>query len=155
MQILTSQSMSRSVSGGSDPTDVDGRLTTPVDYQHYQSQFASNDQELRKVSDTLIRNGKLYSQSFIPNFALSDHALSIQPHPQPEGVFFRGGSNDMFGTNFAVSSERNDAKPNINPFADTDYERDRAARIMQNKQTLENLGLDQSVSLHRMLSVWR
>lgn len=140
MQILPSQSMSRSTSGGSDQADMDGRLMTPVEHQFYQSQISADNQDLRKVSDSLNRGHGIFSSQFIPNFGLADHSLSIAPHPQPEGgAFF--GRNGVFNTDFAVSSERNDVKPEIAGQHETEYGRERAAQIAQNKETLVNLGL--------------
>ncbi len=146
----SAQSMSRSTSGASEPAQFDERLVTPFEYRQYHATMGPtlnpNEQDLRKVSDSLGRVGnRVYSQSFIPNFELSGHSLSVQPHPQPQGMFFARGGD--FTTDFAVSSERHDVKPELHGPLDTEYERERASQIMQNKKTLESLGLGGQVSV--------
>lgn len=145
--------MSRSTSGASDaPHNVGHRLLTPH-YEERHDRLNSSEQELRKVSDSLGRNRPFYSGTFTPNIDLLGHGLGLGVHPQPEGDYFsRGYSTE----HFALSAERGETKPDIvGLHGDTEYERERAAQIMNNKKLLENVGLGaagNSVSLFPHIS---
>ena len=145
--------MSRSTSGASDaPHNVGHRLLTPH-YEERHDRLNSSEQELRKVSDSLGRNRPFYPGTFTPNIDLLGHGFGLGLHPQPEGDYFsRGYSTE----HFALSAERGETKPDIvGLHGDTEYERERAAQIMNNKKLLENVGLGaagNSVSLFPHIS---
>ncbi|WVF68004.1 hypothetical protein IAT40_002766 [Kwoniella sp. CBS 6097] len=138
-------SMSRSTSGASDIGPETTRLLTPA-FEYRQDRLSPAEQELRKVSDSLGDPGRRsYSSTYTPSFDLP-HTVNLGPHPQPDGVFFggRGYGND----HFTLSAERGDFKPDLG-FADTEYERERQARIMSNQKLMDDMGFNEATSAFR------
>ncbi|WWC65243.1 uncharacterized protein I303_107860 [Kwoniella dejecticola CBS 10117] len=148
-------SMSRSTSGASDFGPESTRLVTPA-FEYRQDRLSPAEQELRKVSDSLgdhsaLNGRKLWSGSsvFTPSFDLQPNQIHLAPHAQPENIFFGGSRGDPYGNDhFTMSAERGgEQKPDLYAMgfasseADTEYERARQSRIMNNKQLLENVGL--------------
>ncbi|WVN89819.1 uncharacterized protein L203_105049 [Cryptococcus depauperatus CBS 7841] len=129
----SSYSMSRSTSGASDGPDTTRLLTPHLDYRR-----SPHEIDLRKVSDSLA-NGKYIPQvAFTPSFDPQSHSLGLGPHPQPGEMFF--GNRGYGNSNFSLSEERgNDRDANL--MDETEYERERAAQIMNNKKLLEDVGL--------------
>lgn len=134
-----SYSMSRSTSGVSDVPNDGHRLLTPhLEYRN--DHLNSAEQEIRKVSDSLGRaSSRFYPGTFAPSLDFPGHGLGLGPHPQPDSLHFaRGYVNE----HFALSAERGEIKPEIvGLHGDTEYEKERAAQIMNNKKLLEDVGL--------------
>ncbi|OXG73918.1 hypothetical protein C348_01900 [Cryptococcus neoformans Gb118] len=130
-------SMSRSTSGASDGGHDTTRLLTPsLDYR--SDRRSPHELDLRKVSDSLGDKKHFSQVAFTPHFDLQSHSLGLDPHPQPENMFFsdRGYSN----TSFNLSSERGAGK-DTGLAGETEYERERAEQIMNNRKLLEDVGL--------------
>ena len=129
--------MSRSTSGASDAAADNHRLLTPH-LEYNGDHLNSAEQELRKYSDSLGRSSsRFYPGGYAPTFDVQSQGLG--PHPQPKAsVFARKFPNE----HFALSDERERSKPDIMSFhADTEYERERAANMLNNKKLLDNVGL--------------
>lgn len=112
-----------------------GRLLTP------QYEYRDSHDDLRRVSDPTIgmTRDRLYPASYAPSYqAQGGHGLGLGAHPQPTEVYFRGNPY----SEYALSSERNDVKPNMAMVhGETEYERERQEQIMNNKRLLEEVGL--------------
>lgn len=129
--------MSRSTSGASDSEHNTTRLLTPsLDYR--SDRRSPHEVDLRKVIDSLGDKKHLSQVPFTPHFDLQSHSLGLGPHPQPEDMFFgnRGYSNAAFN----LSSERG-AREGTDLTGETEYERERAEQIMNNRKLLEDVGL--------------
>lgn len=134
----TNYPMSRSTSGASvsDNGNEMGRLLTP----HYEYREGVHD-DMRKVSDPMnFSRDRLYPASYAPSYqAHSGHGLGLGPHPQPTELYFRG---NPYGDHYALSSERSDVKPSASMLnAETEYERERQERIMENERLFQDVGL--------------
>lgn len=130
-------SMSRSTSGASDSEQNTTRLLTPsLDYR--SDRRSPHEVDLRKVIDSLGDKKHLSQVAFTPYFDFHSHSLGLGPHPQPEDMFFgnRGNSNAVFN----LSSERG-AGEDTDLTGETEYERERAEQIMNNRKLLEDVGL--------------
>ncbi|KIR67826.1 hypothetical protein I314_02243 [Cryptococcus bacillisporus CA1873] len=130
-------SMSRSTSGASDSEHNTARLLTPsLDYR--SDRRSPHEVDLRNVIDSLGDKKHLSQVAFTPHFDLQSHSLGLGPHPQPEDMFFgnRGYSNAAFN----LSSERG-AGEDTDLTGETEYERERAEQIMNNRKLLEDVGL--------------
>jgi hypothetical protein len=115
-------------------------LTPHLDFRN--DYLSPNEQELRKVSDSLGRPRFYQHQSAGGlsggGFDMTQ-GLGLDPHPQPNGFFF---NRTVAGDHFALSAERGDAKPPFSSFqAETEYERQREHNIQDNQKLLENLGV--------------
>jgi len=144
--------MSRSTSGASDaPKDTGHRLLTPH-LEFRNEHLTPAEQEIRKASDSLGRaSSRFYPGTFAPGFDFPNHGLSFGAHPQPNATQFgRGFAND----HVAISAERGEVKPDVGGvYGDTEYERERAAQIIDNKKIMDDvLGQARnSVSIHSIL----
>ena len=129
--------MSRSTSGASDAAADTHRLLTPH-LEYNGDHLNSAEQELRKYSDSLGRSSsRFYPGAYAPTFDVQSQGLG--PHPQPETTFF---GRKFPNEHFALSDERDENKPDILSFhADTEYERERAANMLNNKKLLDDVGL--------------
>lgn len=135
--------MSRSTSGASDAAGDATRLLTPhLDFRN--DYLSPNEQELRKVSDSLGRP-RFYQPQSAGGLSGGGYdmtqGLGLDPHPQPSGFFF---NRTVAGDHFALSAERGDAKPPLSSFsfqAETEYERQREHNIQDNQKLLEDLGV--------------
>jgi hypothetical protein len=150
--IFNSYSMSRSTSGASEMAEVNTRLLTPS----FDQPMDQHEADLRKVSSSLgslgrIPSGKYYGNTLSPHMEAMNPHIGLGPHPQPDmGMYVNAARG--WGTDFALSAERG---KNDMPFqalqaqADTEYERERAEQIMNNKKLLEEIGLggDSQVSI--------
>jgi hypothetical protein len=136
----SSYPMSRSTSGASDAAGDTTRLLTPhYDHRH---DHLSTEQELRKVSDSLGRSSSRFYQGAMGGY--DTHGLQLGPHPQPDGFYYGRSSA---GEHFTLSAERGDSKTFIPIEAETDYERERAQQMEQNKRLLEEVGLGGGTSV--------
>lgn len=150
--IFNSYSMSRSTSGASDPPDYNNpRLLTP----NYEGSMNSHEAELRKVSDTLGRlpSSRYYTHNVSPHLDMASPHLTASgfaPHPQPNMGLYANPSR-AWGNDFATSAER--GKLDVFGYnSETDYERERAQQILNNKKLLEEVGLGEEGQV-RLLSL--
>jgi hypothetical protein len=128
--------MSRSTSGASDgPEYANPRLLTPS--------FENTEVELRKVSDSLGRFPSRYNHTLSPHIEVASPHTNmgqLAPHPQPSSDNMYEAAARGWGSDFAMSAER--GKTEMTGFQeDTDYERERAQQIMNNRKLLEDVGL--------------
>lgn len=139
--IFNSFPMSRSTSGASDMADVNARLLTPS----YDPPMHYHEAELRKVSDSLgslgrIPSGKYHGNTLSPHMEVMSPNIGLGPHSQPDmGMYVNAAKG--WGSDFALSAERGKNDMPFQAQADTDYERERAEQIMNNKKLLEDIGL--------------
>jgi len=139
--IFNSYSMSRSTSGASDMAEVNTRLLTPS----YEPPAQSHEAELRKVSDSLghlgrVPSGKYYGNSLSPHMGPMSPQIGFGPHPQPNMGMYVSAARG-WGSDFAMSAERGKNDMPFQAQVDTDYERERAEQILNNKKLLEEMGL--------------
>jgi len=129
--------------------DVNARLLTPT----YDPPMHHHEAELRKVSDSLgslgrIPSGKYHGNTLSPHMEVMSPNIGLGPHSQPDmGMYVNAAKG--WGSDFALSAERGKNDMPFQAQADTDYERERAEQIMNNKKLLEDIGLggDSQVSV--------
>lgn len=132
--------MSRSTSGATDGTEYGNpRLLTPG----YEVPYGQTESDLRKVSDSLggrFPSGR-FTHTLSPHIEVASPGMGgMEAHPQPDMGMYVSAARG-WGSDFALSAERGKEMGGFHGHDETDYERERAQQIMNNRKLLEDVGL--------------